>query len=101
MTQKTENIKLSLRLCLVVLATAMLFTACEKEQKAPNFLFVLVDDQSPFDLKIYNPKSILETPVIETDPELDRQRLAGKAWFSRTPGIWVRGLVVFAHLPGT
>lgn len=35
-----------------------------KEQKKPNFLFVLVDDQSPFDLQVYNAKSILETPTI-------------------------------------
>ncbi|CAM4207857.1 sulfatase-like hydrolase/transferase [Zobellia roscoffensis] len=33
-------------------------------KKRPNFLFVLVDDQSPFDLQVYDPKSILETPVI-------------------------------------
>jgi choline-sulfatase len=31
----------------------------------PNFLFILVDDQSPFDLKIYNPKSPLETPNLD------------------------------------
>lgn len=31
----------------------------------PNFLFILVDDQSPFDLKIYNPQSTLETPNID------------------------------------
>ncbi|CAH8281453.1 arylsulfatase A-like enzyme [Mariniflexile fucanivorans] len=35
-----------------------------KEEKRPNFLFVLVDDQSPFDLKVYDAKSILETPTI-------------------------------------
>ncbi|KJD37273.1 sulfatase [Tamlana sedimentorum] len=35
-----------------------------KEKKRPNFLFVLVDDQSPFDLQTYNPSSILETPTI-------------------------------------
>lgn len=34
------------------------------ERKRPNFLFVLVDDQSPFDLKTYNAISILETPNI-------------------------------------
>ncbi|MEO9894154.1 sulfatase-like hydrolase/transferase [Aurantibacter sp.] len=34
------------------------------QKKRPNFLFVLVDDQSPFDLKTYDPKSILETPNI-------------------------------------
>ena len=33
--------------------------------KRPNILFILADDQSPFDLKIYNPGSILDTPVID------------------------------------
>lgn len=36
-----------------------------EEKKRPNFLFVLVDDQSPFDLKTYDPNSILETPNID------------------------------------
>lgn len=31
----------------------------------PNFLFIVVDDQSPFDLGVYNPASILETPHID------------------------------------
>ena len=31
-------------------------------EKKPNFLFIIVDDQSPLDLKIYNPRSILDTP---------------------------------------
>lgn len=31
----------------------------------PNFLFILVDDQSPFDLKIYDPKSPLNTPNLD------------------------------------
>lgn len=35
-----------------------------KEKKRPNFLFVLVDDQSPFDLQTYDSNSILETPTI-------------------------------------
>ena len=34
------------------------------EDKRPNILFIVVDDQSPFDLKVYNPSSILDTPVI-------------------------------------
>ena len=50
---------------LIVLSSTMFFISCEKEQKLPNFLFVLVDDQSPFDLKIYDVKSILETPNID------------------------------------
>jgi len=35
------------------------------EARRPNILFVIVDDQSPFDLKIYEPQSALETPVID------------------------------------
>ncbi len=31
----------------------------------PNILFIIVDDQSPFDLHIYNPRSTLETPTID------------------------------------
>lgn len=31
----------------------------------PNILFIIADDQSPFDLKIYNPESILDTPHID------------------------------------
>jgi choline-sulfatase len=31
----------------------------------PNLLFIIVDDQSPFDLKVYDPKSPLEAPNIE------------------------------------
>jgi choline-sulfatase len=34
-------------------------------EKRPNLLFILVDDQSPFDLKTYNPKSPLDTPHID------------------------------------
>ncbi len=52
--------------CLLLIGT----TSCKnrksevKEIKRPNFLFVLVDDQSPFDLQVYNAKSILQTPTI-------------------------------------
>ena len=31
----------------------------------PNFLFIIVDDQSPFDLRTYNKDSILDTPNID------------------------------------
>ena len=31
----------------------------------PNFLFIIVDDQSPYDLKAYDPKSLLDTPSID------------------------------------
>ena len=45
--------------------SSVLMESKGKEQKRPNFLFVLVDDQSPLDLKIYDTKSILETPNID------------------------------------
>jgi len=35
------------------------------EGDRPNILFIIVDDQSPFDLKVYDPKSPLETPTID------------------------------------
>ncbi|MFT4549431.1 MAG: choline-sulfatase, partial [Verrucomicrobiales bacterium] len=31
----------------------------------PNFLFIIADDQSPFDLKVYDPESKLDTPNID------------------------------------
>ena len=34
-------------------------------QKRPNILLIVVDDQSPFDLKVYDPKSTCRTPVID------------------------------------
>ena len=39
--------------------------ACSFAADRPNILFILVDDQSPFDLKVYNPKSKLQTPNID------------------------------------
>ncbi len=36
-----------------------------KGGKRPNFLFIIVDDQSPFDFKFYNPDSTLDAPVLE------------------------------------
>lgn len=37
----------------------------EPVAKKPNFLFILVDDQSPFDLQMYNPSSTLDTPALD------------------------------------
>ncbi len=39
--------------------------ACRAADKRPNILFIIVDDQSPFDLKVYDPKSQLNAPNIE------------------------------------
>lgn len=35
------------------------------EAKRPNILFILTDDQSPFDFKFHNPQSTLESPNID------------------------------------
>ncbi len=56
----------SFKIALVIFALTVLCTSCQQAQKKrPNFLFILVDDQSPFDLKTYDPNSILETPNID------------------------------------
>jgi hypothetical protein len=36
------------------------------DARRPNILFIIADDQSPFDLKAYDPASRLETPVIDS-----------------------------------
>lgn len=50
------------------LLAALLFGACPTGHAAParpNILFILVDDQSPFDLKAYDPASPLEAPHLD------------------------------------
>ena len=63
------------------------------DSRRPNFLFILVDDQSPFDLKVYNPDSPLETPHID--------RLAAKGWSSTAPITWARSWARSARRRGT
>ena len=55
------------QLALLVLASLVLsFSAtAEQKQKRPNILYIIVDDQSPFDFKFYNKRSQLNAPVIE------------------------------------
>ena len=55
--------KLKTSLSVFIGLALSLFTQAA-ETKRPNILFIIVDDQSPLDLQIYNSKSILETPVI-------------------------------------
>ena len=53
----------------------------------PNILFIIADDQSPFDLKIYNPASTLQTPNID--------RLAAQGMVldgAHQMGSWVGGV---------
>lgn len=53
-------------LSLFVFASLLFVSVAIAEQpQRPNILFVLVDDQSPFDLKAYDPKSVLETPTLD------------------------------------
>jgi len=66
--------KSSIKIIVITCIGFIFFIGCknnkeeEKEgvtkQNRPNFLFVLVDDQSPFDLQTYDANSILETPNI-------------------------------------
>ncbi len=53
-------------ICLIL---SLLVIWCENvlatDTKRPNILFILVDDQSPQDLKCYNPSSRLETPNLD------------------------------------
>jgi choline-sulfatase len=55
-----------MRLVLLILFTSfVILVSSFAAEKRPNLLFILVDDQSPFDLKLYNPQSTLETPNID------------------------------------
>lgn len=58
--------RISLPFALVVCLFALgVFPASGEAAKRPNILFIIVDDQSPQDLKIYNPESSLQTPNID------------------------------------
>ena len=52
---------------LTSLAASFILAASSQaaEQRRPNILFILVDDQSPFDFKFHNPQSTLESPNID------------------------------------
>jgi choline-sulfatase len=55
---------------LLAVALALLGVYCEihtavADGDRPNILFIIVDDQSPFDLQLYNSRSILQTPNID------------------------------------
>jgi choline-sulfatase len=50
---------------LLVLLLVMSPVPAAEDGARPNILFILVDDQSPFDLKCYNSESSLDTPNID------------------------------------
>lgn len=37
----------------------------DRPARRPNILFIIADDQSPFDLRVYEPESALQTPVLD------------------------------------
>ncbi|NBP89513.1 MAG: hypothetical protein EBU59_13650 [Planctomycetia bacterium] len=51
-------------LCLLAMALFAVH-ASAAEPRRPNILYVIVDDQSPFDFPFYNRASTLDAPVIE------------------------------------
>lgn len=50
---------------LVIILSGFVFSKEPHSEKRPNILFIIVDDQSPFDFKFYNPSSTLNAPCIE------------------------------------
>ena len=56
----------SMKVCAALLVVSLAATAMGgAADKRPNILFIIADDQSPFDFKTYNPASGLETPVLD------------------------------------
>ena len=57
-----KSMKKLFHILLVVLLPLM---AQAEAKKRPNILFIIADDQSPFDFKTYNPVSALDSPVLD------------------------------------
>jgi choline-sulfatase len=49
----------------LIAAALLALTLSAHAEKRPNVLFIIADDQSPFDLKVYDPNSKLDTPNID------------------------------------
>ena len=49
----------------IVVATVAFALMSQAAEKRPNILFIIADDQSPFDLKMYDHRSTLDTPVLD------------------------------------
>ncbi len=61
-TKKLPPALLSVIVFLLGISSAVLLPA---DDRRPNILFIMVDDQSPFDLKVYDKNSKLATPNID------------------------------------
>ncbi len=59
--------RLILRFSILIagLVVSLPYATAAEPTKRPNILFIIADDQSPFDLKIYNPASALQTPTLD------------------------------------
>lgn len=49
----------------IVICGLLQAAAIADDVRRPNILFIIADDQSPFDLKVYNPASSLQTPTLD------------------------------------
>jgi choline-sulfatase len=54
-----------MRLLSLILSSFVILASSFAAEKRPNLLFILVDDQSPYDLKMYNPQSTLQSPNLD------------------------------------
>ena len=52
-------------MALAILLSGFVFSEDTHSEKRPNILFIIVDDQSPFDFNFYNSASTLHAPCIE------------------------------------
>lgn len=83
MIHHTARVAGSLALMAAVVCVSPLAHAADAA-KRPNILFIIVDDQSPFDLSCYNPRTELQSPT------LDRLAAEGMVFDSaRHMGAWV------------
>jgi choline-sulfatase len=57
--------KTTSRFILALLVSLCAIETSHAAGKRPNILFIIADDQSPFDFKFYNPRSALDSPVLE------------------------------------
>lgn len=79
--------KLASALALALLGAHGFSQTTAAANKRPNILFIIADDQSPFDLKVYNSGSALQTPNI------DRLAAGGMVFDgAHHMGAWVGGV---------
>jgi arylsulfatase A-like enzyme len=71
----------------LLLKLIFLFPLASDAGQRPNILFIVADDQSPFDLRMYDPSSTLETPAL--DKLADEGMVITRAYHM---GAWVGGV---------